>query len=340
MDKPLYFSDTIKKQWTDASYLLHPRQIENLDRIVYGVVRSAAILQKWLPTVQVDKGKRTHKLVIANELDEPKFDGDFMTEDLDSARTTEQIHYLIPMHKDYALNMIDLDASSNSDHYETKIDELNIREAALTISDYKERVLFRAYDFLDRAKSGAGMQGILDSRAKCIISPPTAAGTINSFAAAGDNGGISSAGDGPLTVGFAMASEIADDYYGPYVFIMTPLVYAQFAQNFNSTTHISDIERMLAMTDLQGNRILEGMDYSKYLIKTADGDDAGSILMFQKKTPAGEPTAVILESYPVSHYPTQQSALGIKGKVLWMGCEATLRASAFTLETDIAIVNN
>jgi hypothetical protein len=340
MEHPLYFSDNIKKQWTDAAYLLQPRQIENLDRIVYGVVRHAAILQKWLPTVQVPKGSRTHKLVIANELDEPIFDGDFMREDLDEARTTEQTHYLVPMHKDYALNMIDLDASSNSDHYDTKIDELNIREATLTVADYKERVLFRGMDILDRAKSGAARQGIIDARVRCLVNPPTAAGTINTFAAVGDNSGISTAGDGPLTVGYAMASEIADDYYGPYLWIMTPLVMAQFAQNFNSTTHISDIERMQAMTDYRGNKILEGLEVSKYLIKTAGGDDAGSILMMQRKTPAGEPTAVILESYPISHYPTQQSALGIKGKVLWMGCEATLRASALTLETDIAIVNN
>jgi len=62
------------------------------------------------------------------------------------------------------------------------------------------------------------------------------------------------------------------------------------------------------------------------------------MLMFQKKTPDGEPTAVILESYPVAHFPTQMSSLGIKGKVLWMGCGAVLRMAAFTKEIDVNLI--
>ena len=337
MEEPVYFSDSIKKQWTDADYVLAPREIENLDRIVYGVVRHMALLQKYLPTVTVPKGMRKHSLMIANELDEPKFSGNFMTESLDEVRMTEQTHYLVAMHKDYALDMIDLDARQNSNYYDVKLDDINIREATKTIADYKERVLFRGYDILDRAKSGAGFQGIIDTNVKCLVAPPTAAGAINTFSAAGDNAGINSAGDGPLSIGAAMATLIDDIYYGPYVWLMTPDVYGQLAQNFNSTTHISDIERMHAMVDTKGNKILEAMESTHYL-KAAASADNGSMMMFQRKTPAGEPTAVILESYPVAHYPTQQSALGVKGKVLWMGCEATLRGKAFTLETGVDII--
>lgn len=311
------FADSIPKSWVDASYVLNPREILSLDRHVYGVVRHKAIAQNIFPTIPIAKGMRTRELSIAEELDAPIFSGDFMTEDLDEVRKTAVTYYLVAMHKDFRLDMIDIDASRNNGYYDEKIDTLNIREAAKTIADYKERVLWRGYDILNRGRDGANPQGVIDSNVSGLITNiPSEAGTINSFDAAGDNAGINSAGDGPLSIGAAMASVIDNQYYGPYEFIMTPDVYGQLAQNLNSTTHISDIERMMAMIDLKGNRILSGMHISHYLIKTTAAADNGSMMMCQTKTPDGEPTAVIMESYPVAHYPTQHSSLGIKGKVL------------------------
>jgi hypothetical protein len=337
--EPEMYSDSIRPKWIDASYELQPREILNIDRIVMGVVRHHAIAQKYFPTIPIPKGMRKHEMNVAVELEEPRFDDDFMTEDLDKVRRTPITHYLVAMHKDFALNMIDLDASRNNRYYDTKIDELNIREATLTIADYKERVLWRGYDILNRGKSAANAQGTIDTNVKSIISPATGTGTQNTFVCgAGANDGMDAAGDGPISVGKAMGSMIPDMYFGPYVWTMTPDVYTQLAQNFNTTTHISDIERMQSMIDLKGNKILEGMESTHYLINTTATADNGSILMFQRKTPLGEPAAVILESYPVSHYPTQQTALGIKGKVLWMGCGAVIRAEAFTLETAVNIV--
>jgi len=340
MADPISFSDNFPTHWIDADYALNPREIESLDRHVYGVVRNLAIAQKYFPTVQVEKGARHREIQIAVELSEPIFTDDFMQERLDEARKTVVDYWMAPMHKDFHVSMIDLDASRNiaGKYTDITIDTLNIREATKTISDYKERVLWRGYDILDRAKTAANRQGIIDTRVYGIVSPPAAAGTIGSFAAAGDNIGIDSAGDGPLSVGAAMADLIPDIAYGPYVFIMTPDVYAQLAQNFNSTTHWSDIERMQGMIDLKGNKILEGMDVTHYLIKAEAVADNGSMLVFQRKTPDGEPTCVILESYPVTHYPTQQSALGIKGKVLWNGCAANMRPEFFSLETAVNLI--
>jgi len=326
----------IPRQWLDASYALNPREILSLDKIVYGVVRNRAIAQKWFPTVPIKKGMRTHELSIAIELSEPKFDGNFMTEDLDQVRKQEVTYHLVPMHKDYVLDMIDLDASRNNDYYNTKIDELNIREATKTIADYKERVLWNGYSIKNRAQTGAHPQGTLNTGVSSLISPDSELpDTQNTFNAAGDNAGINSAGDGILSISAAAKSLIPDKYFGPYVFVMSTHVYAQLFGNVNTTTHMTDIQMMYAMVDLAGNRILEGMDISPYLTAAAESGDTGSMFMFQRKTPDGEPTAVILESYPVSHYPTQQNDLGIKGKVLWMGCAAVLRAAAFTLETSV-----
>ena len=340
MKEQLSFSDNVDSRWIDAEYALNPREVESLDRHVYGVVRNLAIAQKYFPTVQIEKGARHRENHIAVALSEPKFDGDFLTEDLDEVRKKFVDYWLLPMHKDFRIGMIDIDASRNigGKYSDITIDTLNIKEATKTIADYKERSLWRGYDILNRARDGAHPQGIIDSRIPGLISPPAAAGSLATFDAAGDNAGIDSPGDGPLSIGAAMAALIPNIAYGPYNFIITPEIYGQLAQNFNTTTHWSDIERMHAMIDLRGNKILEGMDVTHYLIKTASSGDTGSMLMFQRKTPDGEPTAVILEAYPVTHYPTQHSSLGIKGKVLWMGCSANLRPEFFGLETAVDLL--
>jgi len=327
-------------KWLDADYLLNPREVESLDRHVYGVVRNLAIAQKYFPTIQIEKGARHREINIAIELSEPIFTDDFQQENFDEARKTPVDYWLAPMHKDFRISMIDLDASRNiaGQYSDITIDTLNIREATKTIADYKERVLWRGFDILNRARTGANSQGIIDTRVKSLISPPTEAGTIGTFDAASDNSGINSAGDGPLSIGDAMSTLIPNLAYGPYVFIMTPDVYGQLAQNFNSTTHWSDIERMQSMIDLHGQKILEGMDVTHYLIKAAAAADNGSMLMFQRKTPDGEPTAAILEAYPVTHHPTQHSSLGIKGKVIWMGCSANMRPTFFALETSVDLI--
>jgi len=330
--------DSVPKSWLDAEYSLLPREVQSLDRIVYNVVRHKQIIQNYFPTVPVPKGSRYRKITMAQELREPIFSDDFMTEDIDEVKKQEYTFWLAAMSKDFSLSMIDIDASRSQKFYNVTMDTLNIREAVKTIADYKERVLFRGYDILDKARTAAIGQGLIDTDVKGIITEATADGTRNTFSAAGDNNGINSAGDGPLSIGDAMDSLIADLYYGPYNFLMTPDVYGQLAQNFNSTTHISDIERMQAMIDLKGNKILENMDATHFLIVAAAAADNGAMEMFQRKTPDGEPTALILEAYPVAHHPIQSSTLGIKGKIIWMGRGLALRLAAFSQETAVNLI--
>lgn len=338
-EEPLCFSDSIPKEWVDAEYALHPTfEIKQIDEVVYGVVRHKAILQKLLPTINVKKGKRNVDIQIAQELSEPIFDDDFMTEELDEVRKKTVTYWLMAMHKDFRLKMIDIDASNNSNYSNIDIQTLNIREATLTVTDYKERGLFRGYDILRKDKKGAHPQGVIDTKVTGLLNPPADAGSLTAFQAAGDNLGMNSAGDGPLSVGDAMDKLIGKEYYGPYSWLETPDITGQLGKNFNSTTHITDIERMRAMIDLEGTRILEKLGTTKYLIAKESVADNGSMLCFQRKTPLNEPTAVIAEAYPVSHYPIQMNSLGIKGKILCMvGC-FNIRPEAYALETDVNLI--
>ena len=338
-EEPLCFSDSIPREWVDAEYALHPTfEIKQIDEVVYGVVRHKAILQKILPTIPIKRGKRNFDIQIAQELSEPIFDDDFMTEELDEVWKKSITFWLMAMHKDFRLKMIDIDASNNSNHSNIDIQTLNIREATLTVTDYKERGLFRGYDILRKDKTGAHPQGLIDTKVKGLVNPPAAAGTINSFDAAGDNLGMDSAGDGPLSVGEAMDILIQKEYTGPYVWLQTPDITGRLGKNFNSQTHMTDIERIRSMIDLEGTQILERLGTTKYLTAKESVADNGSMLCFQRKTPLGEPTAVIGEAYPAAHYPIQMNSLGIKGKVLWMGGCFNFRPEAYALETDVNLI--
>ena len=129
----IYFSDNVPSKWVDADYALNPREILSLDRIVYGVVRHKAVLQKWLPTVAIPKGMLQRELSIAQELSEPLFTRDFMKEDIDEVRKKAITYTLAAMHKDFRINMIDIDASRNNDYYNQSMSHRSVAHGWMSL---------------------------------------------------------------------------------------------------------------------------------------------------------------------------------------------------------------
>ena len=332
MEKQIYFADTFPSKWIDADYQLMTREIQSLDKIVYGVIRQKRIANKIFPTIRIPKGMKQHIVAIEVEQEAPKFDDNFMREDLDEVRKGESTFYPVFMHKDFQLYMTDIDASRNNQYYNTDIKALTLRGTTGTIVDYKEKVIWRGYDISDRAHAETLRQGAIDTNSKGILNTSN----VQTFAAgAGADADVGDAGDGPASVAAAMAAVIPYEYYGPYDLIITPLVYSALTKNQNSTTHIHDIERMQSMIDINGGKLLRNMDVTKYLLNTAETTSTGAAVLFDRKTPGGEPTCVIGDEYPVAHYPTSQNSLGIKGKVLWAGIPCVLRPTAFTKDEAI-----
>lgn len=331
-DIPL-FSDSFEGRWIDADYQLMTREIQSLDKIVYGVVRAKSIANKIFPSIKIPKGKKQHIIATEIEQEPPKFDDNFMKEDKDEVRKTETTFYPVFMHKDFELYMTDIDASrSGQNYYNTDLKALTLRGSVGTIVDYKEKVIWRGYNISGRAHAAANGQGLIDTNSKGIMDTTN----VQTFdAGAGGDSNVTAAGDGPATIGLGLGDLVTYHYYGPYDFIMSPGVYSQLAANQNSTTHIHDIERMQSMIDLRGNKLLRNLDVTPYLLGTAETTSTGACLMFDRKTPAGEPTCVIGEEYPIAHYPTSQNSLGIKGKVLWAGIPCVLRPYAFTKDEAI-----
>ena len=332
MEKELYFADSFPTKWIDADYQLMSREIQSLNKTVYGVIRQKSIAPKIFPTVKIPKGMKQYIVATEVEQEAPKFDDNFMKEDLHEVRKGETTFYPVFMHTDFQLYMTDIDASRNNSYYNTGIRALTLRGSTGTIVDYKEKVMWRGYDISGRAHAATLRQGDIDSNSVGILNTTN----VQTFAAgAGGDADVGDAGDGPASVAAAMAAIVPYDFYGPYDFIITPLVYSALTSNQNPTTHIHDIERMHTMIDINGSKLLRNMKVTKYLLNTAETTSTGAAVIFDRKTPAGEPTCVIGDEYPVAHYPTSQNALGIKGKVLWAGIPCVLRPYAFAQETTI-----
>ena len=328
-----FFSDSFDSRFIDADYQLMTREIQSLDKIVYGVVRAKGIVSKIFPHINIPKGKKQHIIATEVEQEAPKFDDNFMKEDLDEVRKGEATFYPIFMHKDFSLYMTDIDASrSGANYYNIDLKALTLRGSVGTIVDYKEKVTWRGYDISGRAHAAANNQGSIDANSLGILNT---SGILTMDVGADSDSNVTAAGDGPFSVGTAVQDLVPYHYYGPYDFIMTPQVYGQLVANQNTTTHIHDIERMQSMIDLHGSKLLRNLDVTPYLMNTVESGANGAIVVFDRKTPAGEPTAVIGEEYPIAHYPTSQNSLGVKGKVLWAGIPCVLRPKAFTIDDAI-----
>lgn len=321
------FSDSFPDYLLDAQYLLNPQEVRSIDKDVRRVIYRSAVAQKFLPTVQVDRGKTEHRVSIAQAPSAPVFSKDFLPEAMDKIAKAESTFYLTGISKDYFISMVDIDASRNSDYHRDKIDALHLREMTALISDYKERVIWRGSDILGASP------GAINPNATGLATDAS----ILSFNAGNGDAVITTAGDGIYGVGNAYKVLVTgtSKVSPPFATVMTPYVAGQLAQNINATTFVSDLERIRGMTDIKGTPMVSDIFISDHLIKAADTGAASSWYFAAPKTAAGEDTLQVLESYPQWHYPITTNKLGIQGKCLWMGGVAQIRSTAACIDVSI-----
>lgn len=321
------FADGFPDYLLDAQYLLNPQEVRSIDQDVRKVIYRSAVAQKFLPTKQVDRGKRDHRVSIAQAPSAPVFSEDFLPESMDKITKVESTFPLTGISKDYFISMVDIDASRNSEYHKDKIDSLHLREMTALISDYKERMIWRGTDIL-----GANPEAI-NPLMKGIVT----AANILSFAADGALAELGAAGDGIKGTGAAYDQLVVNKQEPPFISVMTPYVAGQLAKNINSTTFVSDLERIRGMTDIKGTPMISQIHISDHLLKLADDGSASSWVFIAPKNNAGEDNIQIFESYPQWHYPITTNKLGIQGKCLWMGGTGVIRASGVCLETGIDV---
>lgn len=319
----------------DSDLLLTARETEEINATVYNVIWREAIAQKIFPTIPIRKGAKTHKLTIAQEPNPPLFTQDFLKESLDVVRRTELTFYVVYMHKDFMLSKVAMDASRTQKYYNMDVKLLHLRVIAETMASYKERVFWRGHAIGGKRNSSGTFaaipQGSINSNVVGIMNT-TGVGT---FAAGANDGNCGTAGDGPLSVSYAMVDLITQGYYGPYDVILSPFLYAQFILNRNATTFQTDLERMLSMVNKDKQAIIRKIWVTPYVMSATDTGAASTMVVLQRMTPRGEPTVVLGEEYPIRHYPMEQNAMGIRGKFIWAGTAMVIRPLAITMDVDI-----
>jgi len=332
MPEDLYFSDSLPMKWLDADYQVTSREQEYISKKVYAVIRMKSVLPKILPTVQIGKGNKKWNVDVSIEPDPPKFDDNFLTEDLDESRITETSFYPVFMHKDYHIAMVDQDSSTNQAYFDMSLGTRTIRDFTGLMADYREKVLWRGYDISGPAALVANSQGSIDNKVKGILNTSG----IGAFdAGAGEDSIIADAGDAVASLAIGAGDLVDGGYYGPYDMFFSPLVYKQFISNMNSTTHQTDIQALHNSTDIKGNKLLRNIDISKHLIGAAETTTTSNITLLDRMGPNGNPTIAIGEGYPLSNLPFKQHAAAQSGLLVWSGVVAVIRPGAITQDAAV-----
>lgn len=331
-EEQLYFSDSLPMEWMDADYQVTSREQEYISKKVYAVVRMKSVLPFVLPTVKIGKGAKRWLIDVSIEPDPPKYDDNFLTEDLDESRIEEKTFYPVYQHKDYHIAMTDQDSTINQKFFDMSLGTRTIRDFTGLMVDYREKVLWRGYDISGRGATAANPQGSIDHHVLGILNTSG----IGAFdAGAGGDSIIADAGDAAASLAFGAADLIDGGYFGPYDMFFSPLVYKQFIANQNSTTHETDIQQLHRSTDIKGNKMLRNIDVSKHLIGAAETATTSNITLLDRRDPNGNPTIVIGEGYPISNLPFKQHAMAQSGLIVWSGCVAVIRPAAVTQDAAV-----
>jgi hypothetical protein len=329
-DNRVKFDDS----WTniaDADYEVIPRERNFIHPTVQSVIRQASIAAKFLPSVPIDKGSKNWYVYTAVEPEPPKFDDNFMREDQTEIRRSESIFYPVYMHHDYKVFMTDNDAVASDGLHKMSLNKLTVQEVTKSIVDYKEKVIWRGYDITGRANAAANNQGIIDSSSLGICNTAS----INTFNAGDGDSVLTAAGDGLHTIGNGVEALVTDNYYGPYDFVMTPQVWAQYVKNHNATTDVADWENMSSQMDLNGSKLIKSAHVTKHLLNAAETTTTGAVVLIDARRPGGGPSIMLGDMYPVSNIPMSASRMAYEGKVIWAGIPAVIDPNCIATDTGI-----
>lgn len=314
MDLDVRFQDSFADIFLDASYRLHELEMKNIDGAVKSVIYSKAAMQKIFPTNNIPTGLTSHRFYKATEPRDPIISRDFKPEAMEETRKTEHDIDLMGISLDYFLSMVDIDASRHSQYLKDKIDTLHVREITAKIADVKEQILWRGEDIANKDPDQVfgGLTGVYND-----------ANVQTADCAPDNDDDYQTAGDFPYAVGVLADLLLDKNFMPPYTLVWTPSCYGQAMINQNATTQQTDLERILGMTDENEQKLIDRIYTTPHL-----GNNTDEMCLIKPQDPAGGPTAMAVESYPLWHYPINTTSLGIRGKILWMGAAAVIRPNA------------
>lgn len=309
--------------YLDTQYVVHPREIEKIDGEVAAVMRAMAVADGLFENIDVGRGKLSTKIFENKDPLDPVLSKTFKTYEPGQEAVTEEDIYFQGVHKDYEFGMVELDASRNGTLLNSDVLERTTQEFTALVADFKERILWRGGDI--RTKRNAG----IDARVKGLVNWTgiQSQTTTTDFTTMGN-----------ATTAIVDSIKMLKNYYfkPPFYIVCTPWVFIQLLKNRHTYSNKTELWEILNLGQETGYSQITGVVSTPHLLKLTETTTTGAMYVIAPSDNKGRSNIVILESYPLWHYPlTLGTQIGVAGKFAWMGSLGIRRAPAVVGTTGI-----
>lgn len=309
--------------YLDTQYVVHPREIERIDGEVASVMRAMAVADRLFENIDVGRGKLSEKFYENIDPLDPVLSKNFKTYEPGKEAAQEfEVHFQ-GVHKDYEFGMVELDASRNGNYLNSDVLERTMQEFTALVADFKERILWRGGDIRTGRNSG------IDGRVEGLVNWTgiQTQSTTTDFTTVGNG-----------TTAIVDSIKQLKNYYfkPPYWIVCTPWVFIQFLKNRHTYSNKTELWEILNLGAETGNNLIAGVVSTPHLLKVDETTTTGAMYVIAPTDNKGRSNIVIMESYPLWHYPlTLGTQIGVAGKLAWMGSLAIRRPAAVVGTTSI-----
>lgn len=323
MDSMYEFGSLNPFSYLDTQYTVHPREIEKIDGEVASVMRAMAIGDKLFENIDVGRGKLSHKIYENKDPLDPILSTTFKAYQPGKEATTESEIHFLGVHKDYEFGMVELDASRNGGYWNSDILERTTQEFTSLVMDFKERILWRGGDIRSNNNPGVGAncKGLVNWTG---IQTQT---TTTDFTTVGN-----------MTTAIVDSIKALNKYHfkPPFYIVCTPWVFIQALKNRHTYSNKTELWEILNLGKETGNDLIAGIVSTPHLLKVDETTTTGAMYVIAPYDHKGRSNVVILESYPLWHYPlTLGTQIGVAGKFAWMGSIGLRRPLSVVATTGI-----
>ena len=317
------YKSMAKHMYGDAAYFLDPDEVRYLEKQILEVLYFEPTLDEIASTINIGAGKSEYKYYKNIKPLPPEFTNDFEGGNNVKILKESATKKLIGLHYDWHLTKPEVDASraNNGIISLSPNPEMNLmQELTQALQQYRCWFGFLGGNIPNiNDGNNNGLTGLLND------SSLTFGGLTDTD--------LTTIGDVELAAKKLAAWLIQKKFKPPFVLDMSPGVLIQALTNINATSSKTDYQLILELASgVNGNRMFSKIRMNPFMINSeTETNSTGAIAAY-----AISPRNFrLIESYPLSFYPTPPTTLGINGKLLWMGAPVVQRADSIAFDNGL-----
>lgn len=307
----------------DAAYFLDPDEVRYLEKQILEVMYFEPTLDEIVATLNIGAGKSEYKYYKNIKPLPPEITNDFEGGTNVKVLKESATKKLIGLHYDWHLTKPELDASraNNGIISLSPSPEMNLlQELTAALQQYRCWFGFLGGDIPNiNDGNNNGLTGLLNDSSL-------------TFAGLSDTN-LTTIGDVEIAAKKLAAWLIQKKFKPPFVLDMSPGVLIQALTNINATSSKTDYQLILELASgVNAGRMFSKIRMNPFMINSeTETNSTGAIAAY-----AVSPRNFrLIESYPLSFYPTPPTTLGINGKLLWMGNTVIQRPDSIAFDNGI-----